>query len=589
MKTIIFAAILLLLLVPAVSAQKNHLKLLAVSEQPDGTFTGAVADLFVEIRPGTGRVFMDTFPLSKLDTQISTRFAKEIACEVSTKDCSQLDFFYTIRSTSVVITGPSAGAALATLTIATLEDLPVNDKVSITGTMNSGGLIGPVSGVKEKIQAGAQVGLDTILIPYGEGFGESNDSINLTEFGNKLKVRVIEVLELEDAVYYVTGKRLPTPPTNFSIDPDYTQKMSSVAQSLCNRAENLAVHAASIVKNRTALQAISNLSNHGKSAYGQKQYYAAASFCFGASVRYNTLILQSSNLSDDEIVRQIAILKVQVQQKKTQIPSYSTITDLETYALVLERIIESEQSLNESLRELAQDDRNSALRDLAFARERLLSADSWSVFFGSDGKKVTISKEGLENACVNKIAEAEERLQYVQLFIPNSLQATRAGLNRAYSNLREKRFDICLFTASRAKAEADSVLSALGISYAKLGSVLDQKQKSVKIAIAKQAAKGNFPIAGYSYYEYANSLREVDPASALLFYEYALELSDLDIYFKEESKIPIAANPKRAISSSALILFVGGVALGLALGLLIRPRKKGLATHKHAYRHARKR
>ena len=60
----------------------NHIKLLAVSERSEGNITGATADLFLEIKPGEGRVFIDTFPLTKLDTQISTRFAKEIACDL---------------------------------------------------------------------------------------------------------------------------------------------------------------------------------------------------------------------------------------------------------------------------------------------------------------------------------------------------------------------------------------------------------------------------------------------------------------------------------------------------------------------------
>ncbi|MEK6968395.1 MAG: S16 family serine protease [Nanoarchaeota archaeon] len=589
MKQIFAIMLILLLLVPVAAAQNNHLKLLAVSEQADGTYKGAVADLFVEIRPGTGRVFMDTFPLSKLDTQISTRFAKEIACQVSTRDCSKIDFFYTIRSPSAVITGPSAGAALATLTLATLEDFPVNDKVSITGTINSGGLIGPVSGIKEKIEAGAEAGLETILIPLGEGILEENNvTLNLTTYGRKLKVKVFEAIELEEAVYHITGKQLPQAPKNFSVGSDYIKRMKSLAQSLCERSTQLSTEAAEKVKNISALQFVSNMTSRGESAFNNEQYYAAASFCFGSSVRFNTLLLQASNISDEELIKEISQLSIEAANKKKQIPTYSTITDLETFALVLERVTESQQSLNDSLEALAKGDKNSALRDLAFARERLRSADSWSMFFGSGGRKITVGQKELENSCINKLAEAEERFQYVQLFIADSLQGTRKELNSAYSDLREKRFDVCLFKASRAKAEADSVLSAIGVSLSQLDRVLDQKQNAVRIAIAKQAGKGNFPLAGYSYFEYANSLRGFDPASALLFYEYALELSNLDLYFKEESKTYVPE--EKNLAQGPLLLFLGGLILGLTIGLMINNKKtKPLALHKQAYRHARKR
>ena len=68
----------LVFLLPAVSAEKGHMRLLAVTDTGEGDI-GGIADLFLEIKPGSGRVFLETFPLTKIDTQISTRFAKEIA------------------------------------------------------------------------------------------------------------------------------------------------------------------------------------------------------------------------------------------------------------------------------------------------------------------------------------------------------------------------------------------------------------------------------------------------------------------------------------------------------------------------------
>src|SRR3989338_4268686 len=86
-----------ILLLPNVSAESGHMKLLAVSETTDG-YTGGIADLYLEIKPGSGRVFLETFPLTKVDTQISTRLAKEVACDFADIDCSKYDFFYTITA-----------------------------------------------------------------------------------------------------------------------------------------------------------------------------------------------------------------------------------------------------------------------------------------------------------------------------------------------------------------------------------------------------------------------------------------------------------------------------------------------------------
>ena len=71
-------AIILILSALAVSAREGEMTLLSVSDM-NGTLVGSTAKLYVDVEPGNGRVFIDTFPLSNMDTQISTRYAKEIA------------------------------------------------------------------------------------------------------------------------------------------------------------------------------------------------------------------------------------------------------------------------------------------------------------------------------------------------------------------------------------------------------------------------------------------------------------------------------------------------------------------------------
>ncbi len=581
--------VVLLAAVSAVSAQQNHLKLLAVTEFTNGSYQGAVADLYVEVHPGTGRVFMDTYPLSRIDTQISTRFAKEIACEYSTKDCSTYDFFYTIRSTSAIIAGPSAGAALSTLTLATLEGFPVDESVSITGTINSGGLVGPVSGVKEKIQAGADAGLTTILIPIGDSVGD-NGTLNITEYSRQLGVKVIPVIELDDAILYITGKPLAKREVNFSVDPHYNEIMRSLADDLCSRSAELERQAAEKV-NASTMQVLRNASARGKAAFNDTQYYAAASYCFGANVRYASVLLASQNLSAALLREQQQKLQYAISDAYLNIPPYNTISDLETFALVLERITEAQKTLNESRTLLEEGNLDGAVRSFAFARERLRSAQSWSLFFNFGGKKIEIGRQDLEQSCIAKLAEAEERIQYVRLFIPEALSQTRDELNSAYADLREGTFDVCLFKSSRAKAEADAVLSSFGVGDGQLDDIIAQKRNAVRTAIARQTGKGNFPLAGYSYYEYANSLAGFDAPSSLLFYEYALELSNLDLYFKNASMPPPVQPTAVPISwkVGAGLLFVGGLLLGLVLGIVLsRPKKRHLDRHRRAYRNHRK-
>ncbi len=584
MKRIILLIYAILILLPAVNARTNHITLLAVTDQEFG-YKGVAADLVVRIEPGTGRVFVDTFPLSKIDTQISIRFAKEIACQFSTKDCSEYDFFYTIRSSSAIIAGPSAGAALASITLATLENENVNPDVSMTGTINAGGLIGPVSGVKEKIEAAKSIGITTVLIPAGSAeFEKNNESFNFTEYGKNLSVKAVEVLDLHDAMKFLTGKEMKQEPITLQVDPQYTQIMQFLSESLCNRTEYLENKAkeAGVPANNSFLIEAKNSTARARQSRDSGQQYSSASFCFTSNVRIETAVMLNSNLSKEQVYELINETRKDLLEQKEKKRQYKTITDLETFFLVNERITETEQRLNQSISHLDANNTYLAVQSLAFANERLLSSKAWRNFFGITGKELKINEASLQGSCANKLAEAEERLQYLDLFLPQGLADARKTLTLAYANYKEGEFEQCLFDASKAKAQADAVLSVIGVPTERMQQILGQKARVVEHTIAMQMEKGNFPIAGYSYYEYANSLRSFDAPSALLFYQYSMELSNLDVYFDEKNpsikgRIDLEQKDMRLFSAAG---FIGvGIMIGFGIGVfataaIVRQRQK---------------
>ncbi|NJL43971.1 MAG: hypothetical protein HC945_01455 [Nitrosarchaeum sp.] len=148
--TILITTIITLLLPHlTLAAGTGSITLLTVGEDN----TGGTASLYLTIAPGSGSIYLDSLPLSKLDTQSSTRYANQIACNYLDLDCTRYDFFYRIRADSSVVGGPSAGAAMTVLTISLLSNTPLDDSTVITGTINSGGLIGPVAGIAAKARA----------------------------------------------------------------------------------------------------------------------------------------------------------------------------------------------------------------------------------------------------------------------------------------------------------------------------------------------------------------------------------------------------------------------------------------------------
>ncbi|GIU69439.1 MAG: hypothetical protein KatS3mg002_0675 [Candidatus Woesearchaeota archaeon] len=226
----IFILVLLLVLSMKYSSaykENGHIGLLTVSESENGSIQrGGIADLYLNIRPGSGRIYIDSFPLSRLDTQITMRFASELACDFLQIDCSNLDFFYTIRADSSMVGGPSAGAAATVLAIAMLDNQEIDQKTIMTGTINSGFLIGPVAGISEKTLAAEKHGYKKALIPKWD---VTNDDLN------KTGIQIIRVSRIEEALYEFTGKNYSKNYPEITPSDEYLKIMKLIAIDICSK------------------------------------------------------------------------------------------------------------------------------------------------------------------------------------------------------------------------------------------------------------------------------------------------------------------------------------------------------------------
>ena len=577
-KLLLLFIIMNLILMPNVLAKQGHMKLLAVKETDNG-YEGGTADLYLEIKPGSGRVFLETFPLTRTDTQMSTRFAKAIACDTLERDCDDMDFFYTITADSAIIAGPSAGASIAVLTVAMLDNLELNDKYSITGTINSGGLIGPVGGLKAKVEAAKKSGLSKVFIPAGEIVAKvDNTTIDLKNLSNSLGIHILEISTLSEAVKEFTGKEVKEKFKTIEIDNEYKNTMKSLAIDLCDRSNKLKFETRNLnysVNISSLKENAQNLTNRGKVAFENQFFYSSASYCFGANVEYATLFFLSKNLSKSESENEIKRLNKNISDFRAKVDNIEkkTITDLEAYIVVKERLAEAEESVNQASDLLNKSNRTErTVRALAYANERIISAYSWANFLGKKGKTFNLNKDVLKRSCQNKISEADERKQYVELYFPGTLGSIEKEIDKASEDLEKGNYELCLSQASKAKADVDIILGVFGVDSNQYGNIVERKLEIVKNNIAKQAAKGVFPILGYSYYEYANSLKDSDVLSALLYSEYSLELGNLDIYFKGD------AERKKTLDfdQSKLGIFVIGMVVGAIAVSLIRRKSDSI-------------
>ena len=146
-----------------------------------------------------------------------------------------------------------------------------------------------------------------------------------------------------------------------------------------------------------------------------------------------------------------------------------------------------------------------------------------------------MNSERLKESCQYKNLEAEERYQYVSLFLGETLTASiREKIDQAKGAAEKQEYELCLILSAQSKAEADAILGSMGINDDNIDEFIESKKKAVERVLAENIADGVFPILGYSYYQYADSLKTIEKYNALVYYEYALEMSDLSIYFPEE-------------------------------------------------------
>ena len=130
---------------------------------------GVVGKGEVEIKPGKGRVLLNTNPFVEPDTQYSIEIAKEVAESVTGKSLAGKDIIYSIEAGEAqLVGGPSAGAALCIATIAAIQHKKVRSDVAITGTIQANGSIGQIGAVAEKARAAGEAGIKLFIVPRGQ-------------------------------------------------------------------------------------------------------------------------------------------------------------------------------------------------------------------------------------------------------------------------------------------------------------------------------------------------------------------------------------------------------------------------------------
>jgi len=155
--------------------------------------SGGLVKVTETMAPGSGNVFVTINPHIGLATQDSLDLAVAYAELMAGQRNQTCDAFFSFDASqgTDLIDGPSAGAALTTMTYALLENRTMRNDTIMTGTIEVDGSIGAVGGLYEKAKGSAAKGAKYFIVP-------SEDIFELLLLKGVQKENNITVLQADD-------------------------------------------------------------------------------------------------------------------------------------------------------------------------------------------------------------------------------------------------------------------------------------------------------------------------------------------------------------------------------------------------------
>ena len=593
-------------------------------EKTDHGYRGVLATLTVMVKKGKGHVFVDTLPLTEIDTQSSARMAKEAVEEVLGKDLDNYDLYFVIRSDAPIVGGPSAGGAMAVGILAAVLNLTVDKSVIMTGTINIDGSIGPVGGLLEKCQAAAEHNASVFLIPQGQSviYVEKTQSesfpggisiitttpvkINLVDYAReKWNVSVKEVENVLEALKYVTGyeirkvgKEVATKNvveiSMKNMTRNYIDEMSERLQSLKKKLERASLSFETHKQLDAILKEQEDELKKARELFEDKNYYSASSTCFGIEIKLNYVenVIEFAKSGDSDLVAENLIRSIenkinnissQINAAKNEIDN---VADVEIVSVALDRLGDAEKHLREAWKNYYNTRYYDAIYYASYAGARANSSLRWlSLSKEFKGEKMEFDFSKLQHLARRRIDDASTFITYAQL-LGVGTQNAEDSLENAKREYERGNYASALFDAVAAKAMVDVELLTRNLDKSELSNRIDAVEESAIISINDAEREGAIPIVGISYYEYAKNLEDIKERFLYFVYaKYFARLSKSLLKVMNESyeegetvSIEIVPSSRSVESCAAVEYFAAGAVAGCAVSLaavkLAAARKK---------------
>ena len=132
-----------------------------------GDRSGIVSPIAAEAAPTQSKNGCQIIATGKLGeiAQESVQNVSALIKKYTNKDISDYDIHVQFIQTYDGVEGDSASVSIATAVISAVEEIPIDQTVALTGSLNVRGDVMPIGGATAKIEAAAEAGMKKVLIP----------------------------------------------------------------------------------------------------------------------------------------------------------------------------------------------------------------------------------------------------------------------------------------------------------------------------------------------------------------------------------------------------------------------------------------
>ncbi len=132
-----------------------------------GDRSGIVSPIAAEAAPTQSKNGGQIIATGKLGeiAQESVQNVSALIKKYTNKDISDYDIHVQFIQTYDGVEGDSASVSIATAVISAIEEIPIDQTVALTGSLNVRGDVMPIGGATAKIEAAAEAGMKKVLIP----------------------------------------------------------------------------------------------------------------------------------------------------------------------------------------------------------------------------------------------------------------------------------------------------------------------------------------------------------------------------------------------------------------------------------------